>query len=576
MPRPRTGKTHTGERREYRKNGDIYVYERITGYDPKIRKTVTLSERLKGKIKSGTDEIVPTRPKRRKGEEQAKADDGTQASRLRTGVTKLLQWVGRSSGIDRDVHASFSRGDAEKILSISRYLVATDGNTLPRMESWQITHEMPYSPGISEDVYGELFHSIGLNEDGIQSYFRCRAAILETSPAIAFDSTTISTYSENQAEARRGFNKDRDGLNTVKLLTLFSIGDREPIAFAKQPGNVPDVISIENALKQVKCLEIDRPVIVTDNGYYSHDNMMEFARRNMKFLTLVDSDVTWVRKIVDDLRGTVSLTSSICPFDIGIRGATASVMHQFKFKRQRTRGGVSAGDEETFARRLYVHVFYSHDNMGRKSVAFDEGLMKLKRQLEEGVTDFTQAARKRIDKYLVLSRLGRGGRLKVDFNEEAIAEARRYFGYFVLVGNQATETFKALEDYRMRERIEEAFADQKGSLDGRRPRVWYPDNLKGRMFVQFVALGYLCHLQKKLKEVRGELGTPNSGKTKEQLTLENKLAAWLDSHSIAQIMDWFDCIETTTCKTLGGTVRWSTESVARDRLLLEKLGVTKE
>ena len=71
----------------------------------------------------------------------------------------------------------------------------------------------------------------------------------------------------------------------------------------------------------------------------------------------------------------------------------------------------------------------------------------------------------RIEKYLLVSRLGRGGRVKVTFNEDAVAEAYRYFGYFALVGNQPLESFEALEDYRLREKIEEAFADQKGTLE---------------------------------------------------------------------------------------------------------------
>lgn len=576
MSRPRTGKTHVGERREHRKNGDTYIYERVTGYDPEKRKTVTLSERLKGKIKAGTDVIVPTRPKRQKSDTAATESTTPNATRKHTGVTQLLQWVGKSSKIDSDVFASFERGDAEKILSIARYLVATDGNTLPRMECWQMMHDLPYREGISPDVYGELFNYLGQHEDMIQKYFRNRAAVLKSKPVIAFDSTTISTYSENQIEARHGFNKDGDGLKTVKLLTLFSIKDREPIAFAKQPGNITDVKSIENTLKQIECLDVDRPVIVTDNGYYSHENMMEFARRNMKFLTLVDPDVKWVRQIIDEQRDTVALTSHICPFDINIRGASTSVMHTFEYKRQRSRGTVAAGEVETFAKRLYVHVFYSQHNMGKKSVAFDESILKLKEQIEAGETDFTQSAQRKIDKYLILNRMGRGGHLKVEFNEQAIADARKYYGYFVLVGNQPMDTFEALENYRMRERIEEAFADQKGSLDSRRPRVWYPDNLRGRMFVQFVALGYLCHLKRKLKEVRETLGVITPEKTKEQLDLEKKLAVWLDSHSIAQIMDWFDCVETTTCHTESGMIRWTTESVSRDKLLLTKLGVLKE
>ena len=54
------GKNHVGERRERRPNGDIYIYERITAYDQKTKKTYTVSQMLKGKIKSGTQEMVPT------------------------------------------------------------------------------------------------------------------------------------------------------------------------------------------------------------------------------------------------------------------------------------------------------------------------------------------------------------------------------------------------------------------------------------------------------------------------------------------------------------------------------------
>ena len=68
MAKPITGKTHVGERREKRPNGDIYVYERITAYNEKTKKTYTVSQKLKGKIKAGTLNIVPTRPKKQKGE----------------------------------------------------------------------------------------------------------------------------------------------------------------------------------------------------------------------------------------------------------------------------------------------------------------------------------------------------------------------------------------------------------------------------------------------------------------------------------------------------------------------------
>ena len=571
MAKPVTGKTHVGERREKRSNGDIYVYERITAYNEKTKKTYTVSQKLKGKIKSGTKEIVPTRPKKRKCELGV-----INATRQHTGLTDILEWAGKVSGIDDDVLASFSQGDAEKILSIARYWIGSGGNTLPRLESWQVMHPLPYSEEISEDVYGKLFKDVGRNEEGVQRYFSARAVRLGDSPVLAFDSTTISTYSENQSEARQGFNKDRDGLNTIKLLTLYSVKSREPMAFAKQPGNIPDVITIENTLTQLKCLNLKKPLIVTDNGYYSQKNMMEFALRNVKFLTLVDPKIVWVRETVDELRETLATMSSTCPFDPSICGATSLKMHQFSRVRRRSRNGKVAGEKETILRRLYVHVYYSPDNEAKKELAFRKDLLELKTQVEEGINEFTDSAQKKINKYLICSKKGRGGKMKVGFNDQAIAKAKKYFGYFALVSNQTMDTFTALDNYRLREKIEELFAVQKGRLDGARPRTWYPDNLRGRQFTQFISLGYHCFLTKKIEQVQTRLRQKEAGKTKPLIKLEKKLKAWLTQRSLAQILDWFDCIETTQVQTAMGSYRWSTESVARDRLFLKYLGVASE
>lgn len=143
-----TGKTHVGERRERRPNGDIYIYERITAYNEKTHQSYTLSQKLKGKIKSGTQEIAPTRPKKLKGEKSVVLG----AQRMHTGLTDILEWVGNTSGIDADVRSSFSDGDAAKILSIVRYWIGTGGNTLPRLESWQVMHPLPYREAITENL----------------------------------------------------------------------------------------------------------------------------------------------------------------------------------------------------------------------------------------------------------------------------------------------------------------------------------------------------------------------------------------------------------------------------------------
>lgn len=44
-----------------------------------------------------------------------------------TGLTDILEWVGKAFGIDDDVRASFSESDAAKMLSIARYWISSGG-----------------------------------------------------------------------------------------------------------------------------------------------------------------------------------------------------------------------------------------------------------------------------------------------------------------------------------------------------------------------------------------------------------------------------------------------------------------
>ena len=302
--------------------------------------------------------------------------------------------------------------------------------------------------------------------------------------------------------------------------------------------------------------------------------MAEYALRNQKYLTLVDMDVKWVRESVDKLQDELDGAEGVCPFDTDVCGATLMREHTFSKTRRRSRGDRAAGTEETFTRRLYVHVFRSPDVRCKRESAFQRRLVTVKEQLDSGV-ELEAGARRWADKYMGVSRQGRGGVPKVTFNNDAVREARKYFGYFALVTNQPMDTFEALKNYRLRERIEEHFGMDKRYFDGRRTRLWHPDSLRGRQFVQFVGLCYLSNLRKKIDDIEESLGVDRPDMTKETMRLEKSLKSWIKGHSMVDIFDWFDCIETTEVKTEAGKFRWTTESIKRDRLFLERLGALK-
>ena len=581
MPAKASCEVKTRTVRQLQKNGDIYVIERQTKYDPVRKYNVVLSSRIVGKIPKGETSVVSTRPKRRSGEKVSVSkspEPPVKAVRKKVGMMDIIDYIGKASGIDGAIYTSTDQGTAQKILSLARYLLATNGQSFPGITTWQFTHPIPYEDGLSEDVYHDLFETVGRDESLIQSFFSMRLAHLDEKVLLAYDSTTVSTYSGQISEARYGFNKAHDGLETVKLLSLYSIKTRQPVAFTKQPGNQPDVLTIENALKQLQVLGITKAEIVTDNGYYSEKNLAELLHAHFDFITLIKANIKWVRKELDNHLDEFRTTGSACPFDINTHGITVMRMQEFSRSRKyaSSKKDLAEGDEETFRRRIYLHLYFNPLHRVEQDTVFDRDIFELKTLIEDGATeeDLSDSAVEKARRFLHIRRYG--SKCTVTFNEKEIAQQKKYHGYFALVSNCEKDPFECLLKYRQRETIEFFFESGKQRADGNRTRVWSSECLMGRMFVQFVALCYYEYLSEQLRQIKqslaSEIANPEN-ETSEALKIKKKLLSWMKNTPVYLTLQWFDAVEEVKVSTKLLSRRWTTELTARDRLFLSKLGI---
>lgn len=262
------------------------------------------------------------------------------------------------------------------------------------MEAWQCEHDLPYEAGLSEDICYDLFHELGLDESGSQSLFRelARTAGNDEQPAIAFDSTSHSVYGNGlKPYARQGFNKDGDGLDIYKIITFCSLDSGLPVSFELQPGNIPDVISLVNAVPRAKAYGLKNPEFCLDNGFFSKENVLRFLRKNFKFTILATLKHAWIYKHLDSaaddgtkLRDHFSRYASQCPFDEKISAVSVSEMTPFEWKRQRTRNGVAAGDTESKSFRLYFHYFRNNARAVMEASAFHTKLKSYEMSLAAG------------------------------------------------------------------------------------------------------------------------------------------------------------------------------------------------
>ena len=200
MPRKASGEPKTKRVERRQANGDIYVYEVTTLYNPKKRYNEHVSSKLLGKKSANGTELLPTRPRKTPGTAAATA------VRKTVGVTDILAWIGRESGIDDDILSSADKGTAQKIISIARFWMANPDKTIRRIEEWQISHTIPYQEGMSEDTCYLLMKQLGQDITVSQKYFQYRASHAPSRASVAVDSTTVSSYSELLNDVRFGYN----------------------------------------------------------------------------------------------------------------------------------------------------------------------------------------------------------------------------------------------------------------------------------------------------------------------------------------------------------------------------------
>ena len=155
MPAKPSGEIKTLIVRSKQKNGDTYLLEREVIYDPEKKYNKVLTSKLLAKIPKGQQKPIPTRPKRKKGEQSTAKSEKLSGNREHVGMMDIIDHIGKTSGIDDAIYDSTDVGSAQKIISLARYLLATNGQSLPGILTWQFNHPLPYASGLSEALHAD-------------------------------------------------------------------------------------------------------------------------------------------------------------------------------------------------------------------------------------------------------------------------------------------------------------------------------------------------------------------------------------------------------------------------------------
>ena len=371
-----------------------------------------------------------------------------------------------------------------QILSLSYYRVLTGGAGYYRFEKWHKKHHHPSEMPIYSQRISELLPEITDNKRYMFFDKLIQRRLAEE--FLAYDTTSISSYSVLLKILKYCLNKDGDDLPQVNLALVIGEKSYIPVYYRLIPGNINDALTVDVLLDDLRPFGVKELSFVIDRGFYSLNNILKFLDNDHRFIIGVKSNLNFVKQAFPDAFKLITNTDYFLP-NFGIYGFTKRILLPGKIRIQ------NFNIFDNNRRAVNLHIYYDPE----KAIAEQKMFQK---NLSESINRFNNnsASPKDIEKINTYCIIDDKGNIKI--NSVLINEKIKKFGFFFLLCNTKLNANDVLEIYRNKDIVEKSFHNIKNSLGGRRPQVQSIENFEGSLFIQFIALILVFYIHKIMKE----------------------------------------------------------------------------
>jgi transposase len=412
----------------------------------------------------------------------------TPARRVYFGATHLLDEIGEITGVREDLQACFP-SNYKALMSLAYYMVLESESPMYRFGRWAFDHRHPCGEVLASQRISEALRDIP--EQAKLEFFRRQSQRRQEKEYLAYDTTSVSSYSEYIKAVRYGRNKDNDGLPQVNMALVFGEESCMPVYYRVLPGNITDVMTIRKLIKDIDFLEIDKLKLVLDRGFYSANNINALYKAHHKFLIAVRINSGFLSGVLEKAKTQMHDFSH---YDADQEVYQWGSMEEWPYVQRDRRGEIAIEEK----RRIYVHIFYNGQRGEEEKARFNKSLASAEAALR-GEAELTEAQRALIERYFIVKETPKRG-VQIQYRDDAIQKQLARFGYFALLSNEIKDSAAALEIYRKKDMVEKAFDNLKERLEMKRTSVHSDQTLAGKFFLQFLSLIYISYVHKHMRD----------------------------------------------------------------------------
>jgi len=451
-------------------NGTIYVYYTLRAYRNKDGKP-TSDEVAIGKKDIATGALIPNK---RYFEIFHETSVSNVPKSVRScGNTTTLMEIAKQTGLLEILQACFP-ANWDKILACAFYILC-EGNVMMYVEDWFDETKVPFTERMNDVDCSKLFASITAEERTrfFCTWIKCRGE----KEYIAYDVSSISTYSRNIDIAEWGYNRDHDNLPQVNLGMYYGVTSHMPVYYDIYSGSIPDKTYLEFMMGSAKNLGIQNVCFVMDCGFVMEDNFRCIHDSPYSFITAMPGQRLEALRLIDenkkDIRKSVNRLSE---YEI------------YGIRQQVNMYGIS----------LNAYIYFDPEKQTLDEKELYARIEKLQSELEK--MSHTKRVTKKYKDFFAVNEKSKDNTLGFELDTNKVDERLERSGFFILLGSKpGLSCGEVLKIYRDRDVIEKSFEQFKNRLDFKRMRTHWNKTTEGKMFVGFLALTLRSYMLRVMK-----------------------------------------------------------------------------
>jgi transposase len=407
----------------------------------------------------------------------------------------ILNYVAKQLKLINCLESVFDKKGKE-ILFLAQCMLR-NGNSIKEVDEWTKTvySFMKWNKNYRNQRASDLFSSI--TDSQISSFFSRWIEACDETDSVAYDVTSISSYSDNLTLVEFGYNRDHEDLKQINLSVLYSVKSNHALFYEVYKGSINDKSFLTTFLENAKKLGLKPKRYVMDRGFYAKKNLEYLEINDIKYLMCTQINYLFVQEELKKIG------------DISTSYAQRLEKHDLYGIRVQINSG------------RFIYLFM---NSYRKE--FD--LLKMKLQMKNLLTKFenndelTEKDIRHAEKYFdIIVDKSTNTAVKWEINDEKINTQFSKLGYFSFVSNELLELDDVIDIYQERIKVEVNYDNLKNDIGLKRTGAHSDRTLQGKIFVAFIASILKSKISEALESFKKKYETMNVKEKKEVSNLQN-------------------------------------------------------